>query len=534
MDTRTIALLVATAIPLAAGDGYVGSKSCAGCHKALYDNYVKTPMGRAASPAASHLALAPQKSVVQHDKFPRTFEVWVQDGKLYQSEAGADFRSVHEVAYAIGSGENGLSFMVKRGDYLFQAPLSYYSRAGRWGLSPGYEYADQGFNRPIATMCIACHSGRPQPVAQRPGQFLDPPFRELSIGCESCHGPGERHVQSKGAKAAIVNPAKLPTARAEEVCMNCHQGGDTRILQPGKSALDFRPGRVLDDTVAIFKIPRTRETAKDTDLLEHHESMRMSRCYRESGAKLNCITCHNPHLAKPDYRAACLGCHKTAFAASHPGRDSDCVACHMPKRDVGFIAHSALTNHRIVRTRDQGLPDAAFDQATIDLPDLVHFNRVPGKRLPLMTRMQAYGELADRQPAYVEKYKALLDRAAAEEPDNVLVLAALGRRALREGGIEDAVKYLNRAVERGSEAYTTYEDFSGALAQAGRVEESAKALRRGIELSPFTPVLHKTLALRYITLKRYAEAKQTLEHYMELFPEDDFVRKLLAQVSGGR
>lgn len=521
-------------MPLSAADGYVGSKACSGCHKQIYDDYVKTPMGRAASPAAEHLALAQERTVVAHDKFDRKFEVYVENGRLYQAETGPQFRAAHPVEYAIGSGVNGLSFIVRRGDYLFQAPLSYYSRARGWSLSPGYEFADLGFNRPIATMCIACHSGRPQPVADRAGLFLDPPFRELAIGCESCHGPGRAHVTRGGAKAAIVNPVRLPAARAEDICMNCHQGGDTRVLQPGKTALDFRPGQPLDDTVAIFKLPRTRDGAIDIDLLEHHESMRLSRCYRASAGKLNCITCHNPHVTAPDYRAACLGCHKRALAASHPPKTSDCIACHMPKRDVGFIAHSALTNHRIVRQRGQGLPDAAFEQTTIDLPDLVHFNRVPGKRIPLLTRMQAYGELMDKRPVFNEKYQSLLDRAAVSEADNPLVLAALGRRALRRQAYDDAIKYLTKAVERGSAAYTTYEDLGEAFSRAGRLEEAVKALQHGIELAPYTPVLHKSLALRYINLKRYPEAKQTLEKYVELFPEDDFVRKLLAQVSGAR
>lgn len=534
MDTRTIALLVAVALPSAAADGYVGSGACASCHKKLYEDYGKTAMGRAASRAVEHLGLAPEKITVSSEKFQRSFEVYTEKGKLYQSESGADFRNAHEVEYAVGSGVNGLSFVVRRGDHLFQAPLSYYSRAKSWGLSPGYEFADYGFNRPIAAPCIACHSGRPRPVPGRNGQYAEPPFQELSIGCESCHGPGREHVRRGGAKAAIVNPARLPAARAEDICMNCHQGGDTRVLQPGKTALDFRPGQVLNDTVAIFKIPRGAGGAADVDLLEHHESMRVSKCFRESSGKMNCITCHNPHAAKPDYRAACLGCHKTQLAATHPPRGSDCIGCHMPKRDVGFIAHSALTNHRIVRTPDQTLPAVAFAQTTRDLPDLVHFNRAAGKPLPLVTLLQAYGELLERHPPYFERFQAVLNESAKKTPDQPLVLAALGRRALRANAPAEAINYLSEAVERGSESSTTFEDLGEALALAGRLEDAVKALQRGIELAPYTPVLHKSLALRYIKLRQFNEAKQTLERYVALFPEDDFVRRLLKQISGSR
>ncbi len=532
MDARTIAVLViAAALPAAAAsDGYVGSRACAGCHKKLYETYVKTPMGRAMTPAADHLGLAASKSEIASDELKRRFEVFVENGKLFQSESGDGFRSAHPAEYAIGSGMNGISFVVRRGDHLFQAPLSWYARTNAWALSPGYEFADYGFNRPIAALCIACHSGRPQPIAGGSGKYAEPAFRELSIGCENCHGPGDAHVRKVGAKAAIVNPARLKPALADDICMNCHQGGDTRVLQPGRTMADFRPGQPLNHTVAIFKMPRTREAAADIDLLEHHESMRISRCFRASGGKMGCLSCHNPHAAKIDYRAKCLECHIGAFPTGHPARTSDCVACHMPKRDIGFIAHSALTNHRIVREPGQPLPGEAFQQST----DLVHFNPDPNRPLPLLTLMQAYGELAEKRPEYYARYQELLNRAAKAHLDDPLVLAALGRRSLRDNAADAAIAYLTKAVERGSVASTTYEDLGEALSRADRAEEAVKVLQRGIELSPYTPVLHKSLALRLIKLRRYPEAKQQLERYVELFPEDDFVRKLLAQVSAPR
>lgn len=501
------------------------------CHKALYDLYRQTPMGRSMSPAVEHVRLAPAKVNVSSEPLKREFSVWTEKGVLHQSEASQQFQSEHQLAYAIGSGTNGLSFLVKRSDHLFQAPLSYYSRARSWALSPGYEHVDLGFNRPIASACLACHSGRMQPIANGNGQYAEPPFRELAIGCENCHGPGQMHVRSGGARRAIVNPARLSPSLAEDICMYCHQGGDTRIVQPGRAIQDFRPGQVLNDTVAIFKIPRSRESSGDLDLLEHHESMRVSRCYTASNANLNCITCHSPHRAKADYRATCLSCHKQAFASSHPPRTSDCIGCHMPKRPVGFIAHSALTNHRIVRTPEAALPEAAYARSSPGLPDLVHFNRT-GKPLPLLTLLQAYGELLEKNPEYYERFQSVLDRAAVAEPVSPLVLASLGRRALRGSQTDQAITLLTNALKHGSDTSTTFEDLGEALSRAGRLEEAVKILEQGISIAPYTPVLYKSLALRLIKLQRYPDAKRTLERYVELFPEDDFVRKLLAQVSG--
>jgi hypothetical protein len=272
------------------GVAYTGSPTCAGCHPKIYRDYSGTAMGRSMAlvTSAAHLESVPATASVFNEKLNRHFEVSRQGPALYQTEYELDtsghevFRTMHKLEYAIGSGVNGYSYIVRRGEYLFQSPLSYYSRRKTWDQSPGYEFADYGFNRPIAAACIVCHSGQPQPVRDRAGLFGDPPFRELAIGCENCHGPGALHaaemakgvVASKGADRTIVNPAKLPARLAEDICMNCHQGSDTRVLRPGKDYFDFRPGTPLRDTLAILRIPLKRDAAGQSDLLEHHFSIR--------------------------------------------------------------------------------------------------------------------------------------------------------------------------------------------------------------------------------------------------------------------
>src|SRR5215472_1791453 len=268
---------------------HVGSKGCSPCHAEIYNKFVKSPMGRSVTRPAASLLAEPVR--VSNAKFQREFRVVREGGELFQTESRAGLFDIrYKLEYAIGSGENGISFAVRRGNYLFQAPLSYYMAAKGWGLSPGYEDSGEGFNRPIYEDCIVCHSGRPKPVPGRDGLFEDPPFAELAIGCENCHGPGGLHVAERlhGAPASmpdtsIVNPHRLPPRLAEDICMQCHQGGDTRVLLPGRKYADFRPGARLIETLAIFSLP---SEAKDADLLEHHTSMQLSRCFRESNGDL--------------------------------------------------------------------------------------------------------------------------------------------------------------------------------------------------------------------------------------------------------
>ena len=527
------------------------------------------------------LARVPEKVTIFNPDFDRYFEVFREGDDLYQSEYQKDpdgnivFKTTHKLAYVTGGGMTGYTYLVARGNHLFEAPLSYYSKAGKWDLSPGYVGADAGFSRPVLAACLVCHNGQPMAVPNREALYQEPPFRfgELAISCEACHGPGSLHNREMRARrgagksaaldTSIVNPAKLDARLSDDVCMNCHQGGHTRILQPGKDFMDFRPGTPLSQVSAIFKLPLKREQREEADRAQvlppvrgsvempswwKNSSMEMSKCYQASGGKLRCVTCHNIH--KPPtpvtraafYRQKCLTCHAskgcalTAAVRLKQSPENDCAGCHMVKRPVGGIAHSSLTNHRIMRRPGQPLPDIAFETEDPALPGIIYINPPPGGASTLLplARLSAYGEIMKKDPALSEQYLKVLDGLSRTQPDDPLVLAALGRKALYEKNYAKAIEYLSRAREKGSEATTTYLDLGDALAGMGKFSEAADVLRQGIEVSPYAQVLQKSLALNLIKLKQYPQAYEVMKRYIELFPEDSFMRGLLQKVEAGR
>ena len=112
------------------------------------------------------------------------------------------------------------------------------------------------------------------------------------------------------------------------------------------------------------------------------------------------------------------------------------------------------------------------------------------------------------------------------------MLCALGRKALGEKNDAQAVDYLTRALEKGGDYDTTYVDLGEALAQLGRVEESARILEKGAAAWPFSKDIQKSLVFRYLTLKQMSQAHDALAHYVALFPEDTFMQGALAKMEG--
>ena len=540
-------------------DQYVGSQACANCHEEIYAKYLQTGMGRSVVRVTPEWVNGQRISGSVEDKNNQLqFEVYGQDGKLYQSEhqSGADgkeiFRDTHELEWIIGAGENGFGGLLRQGAHLFQAPLSFYSKPGRWELSPGYELGNLGFNRPILPGCISCHSGRPNAIADGNGRFDDPPFSEAAIGCENCHGPGLAHVVAaqlepdafQGHDSRIVNPATLPPALADNICMSCHQTGDVRVLKPRKNYGDFRPGEPLDDTMSILMVPPKRESPPQADLLEHYYSMTLSKCYRATGERMSCISCHDPHVEPtreetPEYfRKRCLACHTQKSCTlslqvrqqQHPA--DDCAGCHMKKRDVQEISHSSITNHRILARPDQPFPEIAFQQTTAALPDLIHLNPAPGKKgmsLPALTLLQAYGELIGKHPEYTDRYFAVLNELEHSDPGNPLVQGAIGNRELHAGKYEEAVTHLQRALKDGPANTILYTDLAEALIKLDRKSDAVAVLEKATEADPFNATLRKTLVVQLIQIKDYVKAKSEMENYVKRFPQDTFMRQMLAR-----
>ncbi len=512
-------------------------------------------MGRSLTPVTptvlKNLALPAE---VSSPTLNRRFAIFAKDGQLFQSEyqTGADgkdvFRNTHRVEWIIGAGANGFGGLTRRGSFIVEDPLSFYARTQKWELSPGYESQDNGFNRPVLAGCISCHSGRPQPASETTGKFAPVPFTQAAVGCENCHGPGAAHMRAMNGQPSvhggphIVNPAQLGADLENDICMSCHEAGDARVLKPGKTYQDFRPGTPLDDTWSVLLIPRKKSDPDDSDHVQHYYEMSMSKCFRATAGQLRCATCHDPHVeptkeeAPAYFNQRCMQCHasRTCTLPLEMRRKTEpadnCIGCHMPERAIPQTAHSSLTNHRIIARPGEPWPDEAYTQAMPAFPDLIHVNRVPGRQdeIPGPSLLEAYREIAERRPDYQNSYAKLLDDLDQRAPEDATVQLAVGRKHLLAGDASGAVQHLERSVQLDASRAAAYGYLAQALGDVGRTEDAIVASQKAVALDPYEPFLQKVLIDELITARQYDKALSAMESYVESFPEDEKMRQMLA------
>jgi hypothetical protein len=326
--------------------------------------------------------------------------------------------------------------------------------------------------------------------------------------------------------------------------MSCHQGRALRVLQPGKTYADFRPGTPLDHVMAIFAAPLDPKggSAPISPLLEHFSLMSLSKCYTATKGRMSCLTCHDPHVqpttnAVEYYRQKCLTCHSEQ-SCKLPLHDrqlqtpaDDCQGCHMPKQSLNGIAHSILTSHRIVKTPDEAFPTESFIANKRELGGLIHLDAIPGQtdEVPPLTLFRALGEIGTTDPSYVPSYLDQLLSLEKGKSTDPQVLSGLGWFHLAKGPNYDeaqAKDYLSRAIAAGS---TRPEDFlvvSEILIKEGQVADAEKLLLQGKSLLPYDERFYQKLCRLYISTNQYEKALEMLRSSSELFPEDSFLRML--------
>jgi tetratricopeptide (TPR) repeat protein len=223
--------------------------------------------------------------------------------------------------------------------------------------------------------CQNCHASQLLVHYDLPQRRYVTRYKSLDINCESCHGPGKRHVElaqpervQDAADLGMKPLAALPKDESLQICWQCH--AVKNALAP-----DYLPGKNFENYFSV-NLPILADNPHLADgrirSFAYQQNHLYSDCYLNGS--LTCADCHDPHslnyrdiygreLAGRFDNQQCLDCHAskaqrleahTHHRPNSPG--SACVACHMPylqHRGIGTQIQFTRSDHSIAIPRPE-------------------------------------------------------------------------------------------------------------------------------------------------------------------------------------
>ncbi len=231
-------------------------------------------------------------------------------------------------------------------------------------------------------MCAECHTTDLRRNYLLEEDRYQTTWKELGVGCETCHGPGSVHCQLAEARSLFWDRRHgygLPRLKGPDsqpqinTCAPCH--ARRQLIYPG-----FRPGGEFLD----HYLPELLDGPSfypDGQILEEdfeYTSFLQSLMYRKG---VRCSDCHDPHSLRlktedpysprpsvPDNRL-CGQCHLPSkydterhhFHPNKGGPGTYCVECHMPETTYMVVDNRRDHKFDVPRphlTLSLGIPNA--------------------------------------------------------------------------------------------------------------------------------------------------------------------------------
>jgi tetratricopeptide (TPR) repeat protein len=388
-----------------ASTGYAGSNACAQCHASQVIAWRGSQHSKAMQ-IASKQSVSGDFDNARAEHFDSRARFFQKYDRYFMETDGVDGTSAEfEIAYTFGV-EPLQQYLTQLPDGRVQAlPFAFDTRPKSAGGQRWFHlYPDQaipagdalhwtGAQQNWNFMCADCHSTDVWKNYDAKLNRFSTTFSEISVGCESCHGPASGHIawakQGKHASSELKGFESIAAKRATpdwtpdpvtgspahgvarpvggelDTCGVCH----TRRLQfaegwrPGKPLADFyRPALLTPD---LFELD-----GQMRDEVFNLSSFQQSKMHAKG---VVCSDCHDPHSGKvrASGSAVCAQCHlpEKFDTISHSGHKTsagqpDCISCHMPSRT--FMVVDARHDHsfRIPRpdlSVSLGTPNACND-----------------------------------------------------------------------------------------------------------------------------------------------------------------------------
>jgi DmsE family decaheme c-type cytochrome len=196
--------------------------------------------------------------------------------------------------------------------------------------------------------CVTCHESEGKSMEHSlhgKAQDSRTPSAKPGGSCESCHGPGQKHVDS-GNKADIRRFNAISAREANETCLSCHNKNAHEQWQGSMhdarnvSCVSCHSAHSYKSEKAQLKTVTVVQTCESCHKQEAMKSQRSGHMPVREG-KMECTTCHSAHgstnvrmlKAGNTINESCTTCHaekRGPYLWEHAAVTENCASCHDP------------------------------------------------------------------------------------------------------------------------------------------------------------------------------------------------------------
>ncbi|HCN29807.1 MAG TPA: ammonia-forming cytochrome c nitrite reductase subunit c552 [Verrucomicrobiales bacterium] len=400
---------------------YAGDASCAGCHAAEHAKWKSSNHGlaeRLPDPALDLAAFDPAQSF-QHGS--QTTEARKNGGVFEILSLGFDGRrEPWKVERVIGHDPLRQFLVHGTGGRLHAMEACFDPHKGDWfnvygdeDRKPGEWGHWTGRGMVWNQMCASCHNTRLRKNYDPATDSYHTAMAQLTVSCESCHGPMKAHDDWQRAhQEEKGDPHLVKWTRDQHIenCAGCH-------ARRGEITGDFVPGESFWDHYLLTITDPSDIYHPDGQIRDENYEFASFLSSRMHHAGVRCMDCHDMHSMRTILpgNQLCMRCHTPGgFPNSPPilpevhsfhkagSTGNQCVNCHMsqttymqrdPRHDHGFVIPDPLL------TKEHGVPNACnkcHQDQTVDWA-IAAVDQWYGPKMERHTRKRAFAMAEARQ-----------------------------------------------------------------------------------------------------------------------------------------